>query len=231
MDHDDVGTPDEPLDRRRGVHRSPRSGVHRPRKPAEGEPVATDDTPPAAQPVAKPAAKPARKAAPRPAPVKPPPPVPTPMAAYDDPAAGEQSSGDVASDELVDEPMPRFEHAGTADWYDDDAGPLVRPYTVTGGRVRPSSRVLDLIDFVIAVPGAEADLPNLQPEHVAILMAAREYISVAELAAGLDLALGVIRVLLDDLIRQGLIALRDPQRSTTVDDHLLKAVIDGLRSL
>ena len=35
-------------------------------------------------------------------------------------------------------------------WVDADAGPVARPYMLTGGRTRPQSRArLDLIDYVV----------------------------------------------------------------------------------
>jgi hypothetical protein len=115
------------------------------------------------------------------------------------------------------------------DWLDGEAGPVVRPYAVTGGRVRP---VVHRLDLVVALPTGDAELLYLQPEHMAILATTSDPISVAEVAAAIDAPIGVVRVLLDDLLRQGLIAVRDQSLSTDhSDDDLLKAVIDGLRSL
>jgi Protein of unknown function (DUF742) len=111
------------------------------------------------------------------------------------------------------------------DWLDREAGALVRPYAVTGGRVRPAVHRLDLVDYVVAVPSGTAELVYLQPEHLDILAATQDPISVAEVAATLDTPLG-------DLVRQGLIAVRGQQfNADRSDDDLLKAVIDGLRSL
>src|SRR5262245_24917073 len=91
------------------------------------------------------------------------------------------------------------------DWLDREAGPVVRPYAMTGGRVRPVSGGFDLVAFVVAVP-FDGPLPvHLQPEHRAILGITRDPLSVAEIAAHLDLALGVVRVLLGDLLAERLI--------------------------
>lgn len=120
------------------------------------------------------------------------------------------------------------------DWLDDDAGPVVRPYTVTGGRVRPVTGGFDLMAFVLAAPDAAAspDLPQLQPEHRAILALAHEPIAVAEIAADLDLVVGVVRVLLGDLLAAGLIALYEPSEAAHLpDDDILRAVVNGLRAL
>ena len=77
---------------------------------------------------------------------------------------------------------------------------------------------------------------HLQPEHYAILARTREPVTVAELASHLDLALGVVRVLLGDLLQQGLIEMHEPVYDQSVgpqrpDDRILKAVVNGLRSL
>lgn len=117
------------------------------------------------------------------------------------------------------------------DWLDVDAGPVVRPYAVTGGRVRPIGG-FDLVAFVVAAPLDRIDLLPLQPEHRAIVEIAQQPVSVAELASQLDLALGVVRVLLGDLLTDGLVASYEPQTSAKIpDDDILKAVVNGLRAL
>ncbi|GAB2936046.1 DUF742 domain-containing protein [Micromonospora polyrhachis] len=121
------------------------------------------------------------------------------------------------------------------DWLDDEAGPVVRPYTMTGGRVRPATGGFDLVAFVMAVvPATEAgDQPHrqLQPEHRMIIELAQEPLSVAELSAHLDLALGVVRVLLGDLLAVGFIEMHEPPAQQFPDDNILKAVVNGLRAL
>ena len=84
------------------------------------------------------------------------------------------------------------------------AGPVVRPYTLTGGRVRSAVDDFDLVAFVLA--GSDVDAAShrhLQPEHRRLVALARRPVSVAELAAELDLAVGVVRVLLGDLLARG----------------------------
>lgn len=128
-----------------------------------------------------------------------------------------------------DEPTPGPHH----DWLDEEAGPVVRPYTMTGGRVRPATGGFDLVAFVVtAAPQEPADNLSLQPEHHLIIEIAQQPISVAELAAELDLAVGVVRVLLGDLLTVGFIAMYEPTASRTFpDDDILKAVVNGLRAL
>src|SRR5690349_14490518 len=96
-------------------------------------------------------------------------------------------------------------------WYDDEAGPVVRPYAVTAGRTRPTSGDFDLISLVVALRRAAPDDPVLAPEHHAILRLCRHVLSVAEIAAHLDLPIGIVRVLLGDLLDRELILVRTPQ--------------------
>lgn len=118
-------------------------------------------------------------------------------------------------------------------WLDEQAGPVVRPYAVTRGRARPVAGQFDLLTYVIAEPTADADQPGLQPEARAILrMLANGPATVAELASRLNLATGVLRVLLGDLLAAELITVHPPAAVRQLpDDSVLKAVIDGLRAV
>jgi hypothetical protein len=126
---------------------------------------------------------------------------------------------------------PRQPH----DWLDREAGPVVRPYAMTQGRVAPSTSEFDLVAFVVATDSghpAVGPVGGLQPEHHAIVGAAWEPISVVELASTLDLSIGVVRVLLGDLRSAGLISLYEPPAASVPHDvDVLKAVVNGLRAL
>ncbi|MFD2766549.1 DUF742 domain-containing protein [Micromonospora eburnea] len=119
------------------------------------------------------------------------------------------------------------------EWLDAAAGPVVRPYTLTGGRVRPPVGGIDLVAFVRATTVADAArLPGLQPEHRRLVELARRPAALADLAADLDLAVGVVRVLLGDLLARGLVAVQQPPAAAHLpDDNILKAVVNGLRAL
>lgn len=155
-------------------------------------------------------------------------------------------------------------------WFDDAAGPVVRPYAMTRGRTRSSSDEarLDLIALVIAQsadgvgdakPGESgngaghgvghavgdtdgggfhhnADLhadSTLAPEHIDIVTSCRRSPqSVAELAAELDLPVGVVRVLIGDLIDADWVRVSRPVPPAELpDESILREVIDGLRAL
>ncbi len=125
-------------------------------------------------------------------------------------------------------------------WFDDAAGRVVRPYAMTRGRTRHSAEDrLDLIALVITGEHLDpAELENgtdhtLAPEHIHILTICQvEPTSVAELAAELDLPVGVLRVLIGDLLDAGLArAARPVPPAQLVDEDVLRQVIDGLRAL
>jgi DNA-directed RNA polymerase specialized sigma24 family protein len=118
------------------------------------------------------------------------------------------------------------------DWLDEDAGPVVRPYTMTGGRAHPITGGLALLTYVEALYAPEADLIHLQPEHRAILSMTRKALSVAEIAGRLDLPVGVVRVLIGDLLQASLVSTFDSDSTVNPpDENILQAVIDGLRAL
>ena len=128
--------------------------------------------------------------------------------------------------------MPADSPRVTHDWLDHDAGPVVRPYAMTQGRVAPEDGEFDLVAFVVSTAGEAPGGARLQPEHHAIVAASWEPISVVELASTLDLSIGVVRVLLGDLRSAGLISLYEPPAASQPHDvDVLKAVVNGLRAL
>jgi hypothetical protein len=125
--------------------------------------------------------------------------------------------------------------AGYDRWVDREAGPVVRPYALTGGRTDPSGgTVLDLISVVVACgpPPAKAQSPGLGPEHRKLIRMCQAPTTVADAAADLALPLGVVRVLLADLVQQDLITVQPrPAVRPQASPELLKEVLDGLRAL
>jgi hypothetical protein len=120
-------------------------------------------------------------------------------------------------------------------WVDREAGRVVRPYALTGGRTDPvGGAVLDLISVIVASgpPPAGAVSRRLSPEHRKLIALCQEPMTVADTAADMALPLGVVRVLLADLIQQKLITVQ-PRRAERpqVSQDLLREVLDGLRSL
>jgi hypothetical protein len=116
-------------------------------------------------------------------------------------------------------------------WLDDEAGPVVRPYALTGGRTRPAGQSLDLVALVSARSRLAPDPSGLEPEHSQILLSCQRPVSVADLASDLDLPLGVIRIMLADLRERGLIRIHRPAQGRLTDPKVLQQVADGLRRL
>ncbi|MFE3604048.1 DUF742 domain-containing protein [Streptomyces sp. NPDC059096] len=112
-------------------------------------------------------------------------------------------------------------------WLDDAAGRLIRPYTVSGGRTRPTA-ALDLLTLVVST--GTPPQPHLGPEHTEAVVLCAGPTSVAEIAAQLRLPVTVAKVLLSDLVECGAITARPPDSfDHPTDRFLLEAVLDGLR--
>jgi hypothetical protein len=121
-------------------------------------------------------------------------------------------------------------------WFDGEAGPVVRPYAMTRGRTSSTARHrLDLIALVVCEPEAvdPAGDQTLSPEHIEIVdRCFTSPQSIAELAAGLDLPVGVVRVLVGDLVEDEIVRVTRPVPPAELPDvSILREVINGLRAL
>ncbi|WTA40792.1 DUF742 domain-containing protein [Streptomyces sp. NBC_00846] len=118
---------------------------------------------------------------------------------------------------------------------------MVRPYTITRGRTAPERDDLTLITVLTTAqdPRDEHGTPilpgRLQPEHRLILARCRRPSAVAEVASGLGLPVSVTKILLADLVAQGLLLARAPlsvaRAAGGARMGLLATVRDGLRRL
>jgi hypothetical protein len=115
--------------------------------------------------------------------------------------------------------------------FEADPGPFLRPYAMTEGRTEPTGPDLAIEDLVgSAGPGEPPSWLSL--EHRSIATACRETLSVAELAARVDLPLGVTRVLVGDLASQGMVTVhRAPSHTGGPNVALLEQVLHGLQRL
>jgi Protein of unknown function (DUF742) len=111
-----------------------------------------------------------------------------------------------------------------------DAGEVVRPFVVTSGRTRPVDERLRVETLVAAEPAALS--APLAFESLRIVELCQRPVSVAELAASLDLPIGVTRVLVADLVTEGLVAIDDRAASGDYPSRsVLERVRDRVRAL
>ncbi|MBP2478026.1 hypothetical protein JOF53_006898 [Crossiella equi] len=115
-------------------------------------------------------------------------------------------------------------------WFDEAAGPLVRPYAMTRGRTRPGNTELDLATQIVSVL-TDNDLQTLTPEQFSIIDLCRQPLSVAEVAAYIDVPLIVVKVLVSDLIERGDVVTRYAGGLERPSRNLLEAVLDGVRRI
>lgn len=107
---------------------------------------------------------------------------------------------------------------------------LIRPYSLTGGRTRPTRADLALGTQVVAVPSVEPT--ELDPELEAILSLCVRPVSVAEVSARSGFAPGVLRVLLSDLVDQGRVMVRSfDQEGHRPDADTLRSVLARIKEL
>ncbi|MBW8486401.1 DUF742 domain-containing protein [Actinomadura parmotrematis] len=117
-------------------------------------------------------------------------------------------------------------------WLDQDAGPVVRPYTVTRGRTRTRGDALDLIAVLEATGVPPRARLRLDPEHRMLLTLCRRPVAFADIASEVDLPVGVVRVLVDDLRDENLIRVLKPTPTGDAPDELvLRKLLHGLRAL
>ncbi|MBB5828827.1 DUF742 domain-containing protein [Micromonospora carbonacea] len=121
---------------------------------------------------------------------------------------------------------------------DEPTGALVRPYAVTRGRTRPRLDIAleALVETTVrgrATAGSNGG-QGREHQYIAALCDGRVQ-SLAEIAARMQLPLGVARVLIADMATDGLVAVHEPTILDDSDDavgtELLERVLSGLRRL
>jgi hypothetical protein len=115
----------------------------------------------------------------------------------------------------------------------DPRGNLVRPYAVTRGRTEPQ-RDIPIEAVLVASQSAvqEARFAGHDKYRIAVLCEPRAQ-SLAEIAAYSRLPLGVARVLVADMVTDGLLSLHSaaPKEGFMERMDLLERVLSGLRKL
>jgi hypothetical protein len=108
---------------------------------------------------------------------------------------------------------------------------LVRPYALTGGRTRAKVGDLPIEALIVAVVSA-AERARLRHEAKRIVDLCDAPISVAEVSAHIQVPLGTARVLVGDLVADGLVEVHRMENGNGRPDvRLLERVLDGLQAL
>lgn len=117
-------------------------------------------------------------------------------------------------------------HAG--DGSDDAEIDLVRPYLVTQGRTRSRGAQLRFETLVTTSAVGRQVMGQQLFEQRQVLSHCSGPMSIAEVASKIDVPVGVARVLVGDLVADGLLDVTD---APTTDAQLVRRLIDGVRSL
>jgi hypothetical protein len=121
---------------------------------------------------------------------------------------------------------------------DEPTGALVRPYAVTRGRTRPKLEIAIEALVETTVRGRAANSrpgggSGQEQQYISTLCDGRLQ-SLAEIAARMQLPLGVARVIVADMAADGLVAVYEPtslDENEAVGTELLERVLSGLRRL
>lgn len=132
-------------------------------------------------------------------------------------------------------PMPPAQDLSWVDQEEVAAPPdaaIVRPYSWTRGRTKS---VVDLrIEALVTTSERGDDIGGMtQTEHRSVAELCREPRSVAEIATGLSVPLGVAKVLVGDMAELGLVIVHKTATGGANKAHLLlmERVLSGLRRL
>ncbi|QXC61650.1 DUF742 domain-containing protein [Aquihabitans sp. G128] len=104
---------------------------------------------------------------------------------------------------------------------------FIRPFVITGGRTAHRTD-LQLDTLLSAAPARRPR--QLGFEHRAVIALCEHPISIAELATSLDLPVGVITVVVDDLLEAEQVVVHR-NRSATVSADVLERILNGVRAL
>ncbi len=129
---------------------------------------------------------------------------------------------------MVDDTELRIEQVDADDGL-EDTGRLIRPYAITGGRTGGDVEI-GLESQIQANTRASQHLGAYRWEAAKLIELVQTPMALIELAARLELPLGVARVLVADLITDGAVVLHTPVTAPAYGS-LLERVLDGVRNL
>jgi hypothetical protein len=117
--------------------------------------------------------------------------------------------------------------AGDGD--DGETGRLIRPYAMTGGRTLAETDI-KLEAQIQASTRASQHLGAYRWEAAKVVELVQSPMALIEIAARLQIPIGVARVLVADLVADGAVVLHVPEKTQSFTS-LLERVLDGVRNL
>lgn len=109
-------------------------------------------------------------------------------------------------------------------------GRFVRPYAITGGRTATDGPVLEVESQIVATERGRLNQHRYRWEAARVIEACDSATGLIEVSAKLEIPIGVTRVVVSDLIKQGAVELLAEERAESYTE-LLEKVLDGIRSL
>ena len=116
-------------------------------------------------------------------------------------------------------------------------GRLIRPYTMTGGRTGADQPHIALEALVSATPAGVRNKHQFRWEAARIIDLSSKETAIVEIAARLDIPIGVVRVVVADLANRGAVQISEPPSDVPASlegytyTTLLQKVLDGIKSL
>ena len=110
-----------------------------------------------------------------------------------------------------------------------DPDRLIRPYLITRGRTRPVDE-LPLEALVETTPAAHQRTSMLLFESRRVIDLCQTPLSIAEIAAVIEIPIGVVRVLVADLAAERLLTIHRTVSIDGPDIPLLERLLEELRS-
>ena len=111
----------------------------------------------------------------------------------------------------------------------DRTGRLIRPYAMTGGRTTADTEI-SLEAQIQASTRASHHLGAYRWEAAKVVELVQSPMALIEIAARLEIPIGVARVLVADLVADGAVVLHVPEKTQSFAS-LLERVLDGVRNL
>ncbi len=111
----------------------------------------------------------------------------------------------------------------------DATGRLIRPYAITGGRT-DVNKVVQLETTIQATPSRTIDPGRYRWEAAQLIELVVTPMALIEVSARLGVPIGVTKVLVADLLEDGVVMTHVPTMKKSFTS-LLEEVLDGVRNL